>query len=90
MPLTGLSATTPPADYIYNRPLALNVNAFNKSATAVSDWSDPAQADWLRQQGVTHILIGQRGGFFDPSKLNQNPNLNLIYAQDGTFIFSVN
>lgn len=88
VPLTGLSATTPPADYIYNRALAQKVNGFNEATTAVSDWSDPTQTDWLRQQGVTHILIGQRGGFFDPSELNQNPNLSLIYAQDGTFIFS--
>jgi len=87
VPLTGLSSTTPPADYIYNRAMATTVNEFNKTATAVSDWSDPVQADWLRQQGVTHVLIGQRGGFFDPSELNQNPNTDLIYAHDGTFVF---
>ena len=89
VPLTGLSSTTPPADYIYNRALAMRVNNFNEAATAVSDWSDPQTADWLKQEGVTHILIGQRGGFFDPSELNQNPNISLIYTHDGTFVYQL-
>jgi len=89
MPLTGLSATTLPIDYIYNRELAMRVNNFNEAATAVSDWNNPQIADWLRQEGVTHILIGQRGGFFDPAELHQNPDIDLIYAHDRTFVFEL-
>ncbi|MEZ4642975.1 MAG: hypothetical protein R3E31_09625 [Chloroflexota bacterium] len=82
--------TTPPADYIYDRALLQEVNGFNEVATAVTDWSDSAQAAWLHAQGVTHIFVGVRGGFFDPAKLAQNPALQLLYSQNGAFIFQLN
>jgi hypothetical protein len=89
-PLTGRAATTPPIDHIYNRPLFQSVREFNVEATAVTDWSDPAQADWLRRQNVTHIFIGQRGGFFDPAALSRNPRMEMVYNHDGVFIFQIN
>ncbi|MCB8943185.1 MAG: hypothetical protein H6658_05475 [Ardenticatenaceae bacterium] len=89
VPLTGLTSTTPPADYLYNLDLFLEVKAFNEGATAVSDWSLPEPADWLRQQGVTHIFIGAKGGFFDPAALLKNPHTRLIYGHDSTFIFEL-
>ncbi len=89
VPLTGRSTTTPPADYTYNPKLVQQVRQFNETASAVPDWSDPTQADWLRQQGVTYIFIGQRGGFFDPAALNRNPAVEMVYGRDGVFIFSL-
>ncbi len=89
LPLTGRQTSTPPADYIYNRELALSVREFNETATAVSDWSQPEQADWLQQQDITHIFIGAKGGFFDPAVLLKNPQIELIYQQNGTFVFEL-
>ncbi len=89
VPLTGRTSSTPPADYVYNLPLFLEVDAFNEGATAVTDWSTPEQADWLRQQDITHIFIGAKGGFFDPAALIKHPETRLIYGRDGTFIFEV-
>jgi hypothetical protein len=88
-PLTGLETTTPPVDYTYSRELFREVSAFNEAATAVADWSDPAVADWLREEGVTHLFVGQRGGFLDPAALAQNPRLRLLYARGGAFVFAV-
>lgn len=88
-PLTGLATTTPPADYIYDRTLLDFVNSFNEAATAVTDWADHTAATWLRQQGVTHVFIGNRGGFFDPSALARNPQMEMIYSQNGVFIFEI-
>jgi hypothetical protein len=88
-PLTGREATTPPIDHIYNRDLFAQVRAFNEAAMAVEDWGDPAAADWLVEQGVTHVFVGRRGGFFDPAELSRNPRLSPFYAQDGTFVFTV-
>jgi hypothetical protein len=74
-PLTGRASTTPPADYIYDRSLALEVDAFNKEAMSWENWADPSAAAWLREQGVTHIFVGARGGFFEPAELALNPGL---------------
>ena len=89
VPLTGREATTPPIDHIYNRELFAAVRAFNEPAQAVEDWSDPAAAAWLAEQGVTHVFVGQRGGFFDPAELSRNPALERLYQRDGTFVFLV-
>ncbi|MFW5941773.1 MAG: hypothetical protein ACOCXI_08225 [Chloroflexota bacterium] len=89
LPLTGRATTTPPADYIYNREMVRRVAAFNQAAEAVEDWSDPTAAEWLRDEGVTHIFVGRRGGFFDPAELLRNPALTLLYGYDGVFVFEI-
>jgi hypothetical protein len=88
-PLTGREATTPPVDYVYSRELFAAVRAFNEAAETVEDWSDPTAAAWLAQQGVSHVFVGQRGGYFDPAELLRNPALEAIYRRDGTFVFAV-
>ncbi len=91
VPMTGRMTTTPPIDHIYNRELFQFVREFNGAATAVTDWRDPAQADWLRQQGVTHIYVGPNSsyGFFDPAQLANNPQMEMVYGRDGVFIFAI-
>lgn len=89
VPLTGREATTPPVDHIYNRDLFATVRAFNEAAMTVADWSKPAAAAWLAEQGVTHVFVGQRGGYFDPAELSRNPSLNQIFHHEGTFVFAV-
>jgi hypothetical protein len=89
VPLTGLTTTTPPADYIYDPTLAAEVDAFNEAASGRADWADAATAAWLADQGVSLVYVGPRGGFFDPAVLARNPGLVLRYAQDGVFIFAV-
>jgi hypothetical protein len=66
-----------------------SVGAFNEAASVVADWSDPAAAAWLREQGITHVFVGARGGFLKPEGLGQNPGLELLYARDGAFVFGV-
>lgn len=89
VPLTGLATSTPPVDHIYNRELFAEVRAFNEAATTIEDWSDPAAADWLAEQGITHVFVGARGGYFDPARLSRNPALEMVFHHDGTFVFAV-
>jgi len=89
VPLTGRLSTTPPADYTYSTSLNRQVRQFNEELQDWSDWSDPAAAAWLRNQGVSHIYIGPKGGQFEPSALARNPSLTKLYGQDGAFIFEV-
>ncbi len=90
VPLTRRQSSTPPADYIYNRDLADFVRAFNEEMATISDWSAPQTATWLREQGMTHIFIGARGGQMDPAELLKNPGATMIYGRNGTFIFELN
>jgi hypothetical protein len=89
VPLTGRQSTTPPVDHIYDPDLFARVREFNETAFAVEDWSQPSAAEWLRGQGVTHIMVGARGGYFDPAELSRNPALERVFGQDGVFIFKI-
>ena len=89
LPLTGRRSTTPPVDYIYDHNLFFRVLAFNEAASNVGAWSAPANAAWLRRQGVTHIFVGARGGFFDPAALARNPAVTMLYGRDGVFVFAL-
>ena len=88
-PLLQRQTSTPPVDYIYSRELANRVTTFNQTAQATPDWRDPESVKWLTEQGITHIFVGKKGGFFDPYALHQNPKASQLYAQDGVFIFQL-
>ncbi len=89
LPLTGRTVTTPPVDYIYSPALSEAVRQFNEGAMAIDDWSTPAAAAWLWDQGVSHVFVGARGGFFDPAELSRNEAATLLYSQDGAFVFDL-
>ncbi|MCP4363118.1 MAG: hypothetical protein GY796_34385, partial [Chloroflexi bacterium] len=89
VPLTNRSSSTPPADYDYDADLFATVKTFNEKATAVTDWSAMETAVWLQEQGISHIFVGARGGFFDPAALAKNPNLKMVYGHDGVFVFEI-
>jgi hypothetical protein len=89
VPLTGLESTTPPADYIYDPALAVAVETFNNSARNWGSWADPQVAAILREEGVTHVFVGARGGFMDPAELAQNPEMEMVYGRDGVFVFEL-
>ena len=89
LPVTGINTTTPPPDYNYSMPLARDVRAFNEKAEAIEDWSDPASVLWLKESGITHIFIGSKGGFFDPSRVVKNPLTEQIFSSDGAFVFAL-
>jgi hypothetical protein len=89
VPMTGRESTTPPIDHLYNSELFRSVIDFNESALAITDWSTPEAAQWLGEQGVTHIFVGARGGFLDPSSLARNPEMALVYSRDGIFVFAL-
>jgi hypothetical protein len=90
LPVTGRSSTTPPVDYVYDSTLRSRVAAFNINVSEIDDWSDPHSVARLVDEGVDLIFVGSRGGFFDPAELYRNPELKLLYSQDGVFIFSLN
>ena len=81
--------TTPPIDHIYNPELFAEVRDFNETASAMEDWSSPEAAAWLREQGVSHVYAGARGGFFDPAVLTRNPDLTQLYAAGNSWVFAV-
>jgi hypothetical protein len=90
VPLVHRASKTPPADYEYNADLTRQVVAFNEELNTITDWRDPANTQWLKSQGVTHLFIGTRGGTLDPAALIENPTVELLYQHGGAFVFALN
>ncbi|PID87031.1 MAG: hypothetical protein CSB13_01345 [Chloroflexi bacterium] len=88
-PLTRRMSNALPIDHIYNRQLFAANRELNQQASSIEDWSTAAAANWLRENGFTHLYVGARGGFLNPAQLNQNPAIDLLYARDGVFIFEI-
>ena len=89
VPLYNRSSTIPPADYGYNPALAAIIRPFNEQAAAIKDWSTPEATQFLRDNGVTHVYIGARSGFLKPEQVAANLAMELLFAENGTFIFAL-
>lgn len=89
LPLTQRATTTPPVDYAFAGDWVRAVMAFNEEAREIEGWHTAVATDFLRQQGITHIYVGQKGGFLDPAELSANPDLTLLYQRDGVFVFAL-
>lgn len=89
LPLTGLQTTMPPIGYglaAENRRL---VNDFNRRLAEVDDWSAPESQALLQSRGVTHVLIGARGGSLRPEGLMASRSFRLLFSNGAAWLFEV-
>ena len=86
--LTGRETTLPPMLYSEGSYSYVDeVNALAKATTALSESDDTLST--LRENGVTHVYIGQRGGGLKSQRLLASPNYEAIYHQDGVWVFEI-
>ena len=86
--LTGRETTLPPMLYsegTYEYVDEVNALARATAGLCESDVTLPI----LRENGVTHVYIGQRGGCLRPQRLLASPNYEAVYHQDGVWVFEV-
>jgi hypothetical protein len=54
------------------------------------DLADPDMVRYLRDQGITYVYVGRVGGpLLDVQTLLTSPYYDLIYEEDGVFIFAI-
>ncbi len=86
--LAKRDATVPLQRYIDGLPEQRA--AVNQLAKALDNLSDaPKALDLLRANGVTHVYVGNRPAALNPSALAATPGYELIYRQDGVWVFEV-
>lgn len=50
--------------------------------------NDPqALHTYLKSQGINYIYLGARGGMFSPNQFNKNPQYELVYSNQGVYIY---
>jgi hypothetical protein len=88
--LTGHETILPPAVYIYGS--ADYVKGINKLAEAVIAMkSFDAESTWrlLRDNGVTHVYIGARGGGITPQMFMSSSYYRPVYSNGAVWIFQL-
>jgi hypothetical protein len=86
-PLAGRKTLPPPNLYSMGNPQ--DIENISRSCQLVLDkGKDPAALhELMRLQGVRYIYSGRRGGVLSPKALQESTLFNLVYAQDGVWIF---
>ena len=86
--LAGRATIVPPMIYPVERTAEPD---FNKQLVALAeitpDMTSPAAVALLRNAGITHVFIGQRGGRIDPASLLASPDYALEYQAANTYVF---
>jgi len=89
--LTGRQTTLPPAIYIYSSPEYIaQVNALAEVVAVADSLDDEGMRKLLREEGVTHVYIGAKGGKITPQMLLDSPHYRLVYSSGGVWIFEAN
>lgn len=91
IPLLSGRETTLPPHMMYHDDTHLDYAlAVNALAKATMEMECPEGAlPILKDNGMTHVYIGQRGGNIRPERLLNRPNYQLVYHHDGVWIFEI-
>jgi hypothetical protein len=100
LPLNANRHTTqPPINYASERGPRLDYHAWINALTASiqsNGIDNPEVLKMLRERGITHLYLGQRGGsvnspspLLDPSHLYASPHFTPIYHQDRVWIYKI-
>jgi hypothetical protein len=92
-------STLPPINYAtergFNPDFALSVKNISKTIQTIGD-NESELINFLVQQGITHVYIGQLQGTvnnpglsIDPYRLITNPYLQLIFNEDRVWLFKI-
>lgn len=87
-PLWGIRTTAPPLDYTFDPAWSGEVNTLHQHMAALTG----AEEAWalLRQHGLTHVVIGARGGNLRPEWFAASPLFTLLYTDGVGWVFAVN
>ncbi len=88
-PLTGRKTIPPPVLYALGSPL--EKQRIQTMCQAIMDEADnaPGLAKYLRDHEIHYVYLGARGGVISPHALAVSDQFQMLYAQQGVWIFKV-
>ena len=87
-PIANMKSMPPPALYGLSSELSPVVKEISQSIIKLSDDADKLH-QYLWTNGFKYIYIGARGGVISPLNLLKNPQYELLYSSDGTWLFQL-
>jgi len=88
--LTGRETILPPAIYIYgSAEYVRGINELAEEIVAIESFNEESTRQLLRDNGVTHVYIGARGGSITPQMLMGSPYYRPVYSNGAVWIFQV-
>jgi hypothetical protein len=88
--LTGRDTTLPPAIYIYgSAEYVKRINDLAEEIITIESFDEERVQQLLRDNGVTHVYIGARGGGIAPQMLIGSSYFRPVYCNGAVWIFRV-
>ncbi len=88
-PLTGRWALLPAVIYTSgNRDYVLHINTLAEKTSKIQSCT-PDFWELIREEDLTYIYVKKNSGSLQPAGLEGCPNLELVYEQDGIYIYRV-
>jgi hypothetical protein len=89
--LTGRETVVPPMVFTNERVSDPNyVENLRFIEKLNGDLTSPEGLEMLRNEGITHVYVGERGGPINPADLLSSPYFKLIYENNSVYIFEYN
>jgi hypothetical protein len=86
--LTGCDTVLPPAIYTYgSAEYVKGINDLAEDIVAIESFDEGSTRQLLKDNGVTHVYIGARGGSITPQMLMDSPYYRPIYSNGAVWIF---
>jgi hypothetical protein len=88
--LTGHETILPPAIYVYgSAEYVKGINELAEEIVAIESFDEESTRQLLRNNGVTYIYIGARGGDITPQMLIGSPYYRPVYSNGAVWIFRI-
>jgi hypothetical protein len=88
--LTGRDTILPPAIYTYgSAEYVKGINDLAEEIVAIESFDEESTRRLLRDNGVTHIYIGARGGSITPQMLMASSYFRPVYSNGAVWIFRI-
>jgi hypothetical protein len=88
--LTGRGTTLPPAIYTYgSAEYVKGINDLAEEIVAIESFDEESTSRLLRDNGVTHVYIGARGGSITPQMLMDGSYYRPVYSNGAVWIFRI-
>jgi hypothetical protein len=88
--LTGRDTVLPAAVYIYGSiEYVKEVNNLAEEIIATESFDEGKAYQFLRDNGVTHVYVGARGGSITPQMLIDSPYYRRVYSNGAVWIFRI-
>lgn len=89
-PIAGRKTMPPPVLYLVDKQIDTGLEIIDTTRHILDIQKNSASLHaYIKEKGIRYVYLGARGGAFSPHDLNESPLFELLFNQDGAWLFEV-